>query len=348
MPAANKLTVDLEHVLDHTDNIWPELRGERVFITGGTGFFGRWLLESLIHANRRLNADVHAVVLTRDPEAFTRKAPHLACSDRVQLIAGDVRSFAQPRGTFSHVLHLAHDTHAGINRDQPALTLDTIVEGTRHTLDIAVACKARRFLQTSSGAAYGLQPAELSHTPEDYAGAPNTMSPSSAHSEGKRAAELLGTLYSSSHGIETVAARCYTFVGPHLPLDGHFAIGNFIRDGLSGRSILVNGDGTPYRSYLYAADLAIWLWTLLCRGKSCRMYNVGSDLDVSIAEVAKAVRNGFDGIVDVDIRKRSVPGQLPDRYVPDIQRARTELGLQPWIGLDEAVCRTIAWHRQTQ
>ena len=147
---------------------------------------------------------------------------------------------------------------------------------------------------------------------------------------------------------ETAIARCFAFVGPHLPLDTGFAAGNFIRDALRGGPIQVKGDGTPRRSYLYAADLAAWLWTILVEGRPGRAYNVGSDADLSIRELADEVRKVVAPQADVTVAKQPEPGKLAERYVPDITRARTDLRLGVWISLQDAIARTVAWRGQSR
>jgi nucleoside-diphosphate-sugar epimerase len=340
----SNLVADLDHILAHTTGLWEELRGRRIFITGGTGFFGCWLLESFARANDKLGLNASALVLTRSPEAFHSKAPHLAEHPAIQFHVGDARTFEFPAGEFSHIIHAATEASARLNDENPLLMFDTIVEGTRHTLDFARHCGAKKFLLTSSGAAYGKQPPELTHVPEDYQGGPDPTDSRSAYGEGKRAAEMLCALYARQHGLETKIARCFAFVGPYLPLDIHFAIGNFIRDGLCGGPIQVKGDGTPYRSYLYAADLAIWLWTILLRGETCHPYNVGAEEALTIAKLAHLVAQSFTPPVTVQIAKAAVPGQSAERYVPATRRAETELSLRSTISLTESIRRTVAWH----
>jgi dTDP-glucose 4,6-dehydratase len=220
---------------------------------------------------------------------------------------------------------------------------DTIILGTRRALEFARTCGAGKFLLTSSGAVYGKQPPNLSHVPEEYLGGPDTTSPLSAYAEGKRVAELLSAAYANQFGLQVKIARCFAFVGPHLPLDTHFAIGNFILDGLKGGSIRVKGDGTPHRSYMYCADLAIWLWTILFQGASCRPYNVGSDDSVTIGDVAFLVADRFSPKREVQIMKKSQPGKEVERYVPSVWRAGSELKLRRTIELPEAIEKTIGW-----
>ena len=342
--AINSLAQDLDDILVRTYDLWDELRSQRIFITGGTGFFGCWLLESLIWANDKLGLNAEVVVLTRNYDAFRKKAPHLANHPSIQFIIGDVTSFNFPEGNFSHVIHAATEASAKLNEENPLLMFDTIVQGTRHTLEFAKLCQAKKFLLTSSGAVYGKQPSALTHIPEDYIGAPDPTHAPSAYGEGKRAAEMLCTLYGKQYGFETKIARCFAFVGPYLPLDTHFAIGNFIRDGLQGGPILVNGDGTPYRSYLYAADLAVWLWTILLKGRSCYPYNVGSDVDITISNVARLVGSVFQPPIEVVIAKKPSGEKPGQRYVPLTTRAFSELGLKPIIALEEAIQRTKSWN----
>ena len=338
-------TEDLEHVLDHTRDAWEELRGQRIFITGGTGFFGMWLIESFLWAKERLDLGARAVVLSRDPQAFLQKRLHLADVAALSFHQGDVRNFAFPPGTFSHVIHVATESSARLNEQSPAIMLDTIVAGTERTLDFAVACGAKKLLLTSSGAVYGRQPPEMTHIGEDYPGSPDPLAPSSAYGEGKRMAELLSAIYHRQHGLDVRIARCFAFVGPYLPLDVHFAVGNFIRDALMGGPIRVNGDGTPYRSYLYAADLAVWLWTILLRGRSCRPYNVGSDQALSILEAARAIAQLSPNLSEVRVAKLPDLNAPAQRYVPCINRAKQELGLDWTIPFPTALRRTFSWYQ---
>ncbi len=334
---------DLDHILDHTHDLWEELRGERLFITGGTGFFGCWLLESFLHANQKQDLKARASVLTRRPDAIKQTLPHLFADSAITLLEGDVRNFEFPPGYYSHIIHAATDASAKLNSENPLLMLDIIIEGTRHTLDFAQTCGAKKFLLTSSGAVYGKQPPEMTHIPEDYNGAPDPLDPKSAYGQGKRLAEHLCSLYANS-SLEIKIARGFAFVGPYLPLDIHFAIGNFIRDVLSGGPIIIKGDGTPYRSYIYAADMAIWLWTILLRGESLRPYNVGSDNDMPLEQVARLVSEQFKPAPGVKILGERVPGKPPERYVPSITRARHELDLEAWIPVEEGFTRTIQFH----
>jgi len=338
------LGTDLDHILEHTRELWDELRGERLFITGGTGFVGCWLLESFVWANERLKLKARAVVLTRNREFFKHKAPHLAGHPSIEFYQGDVKSFEPPPGSFSHVIHAAAETNATLSVNDPLLVLETITEGTRRTLETARLSGARKFLLVSSGAVYGKQPPDLPLMPEDYHGAPGTTEPQSSYGEGKRLAELLCTLYVTRYRLEAKLARCYAFVGPYLPLDAHYAIGNFIQDGMREGVIRVAGDGTPFRSYLYAADLAIWLWAILFRGKPAHPYNVGSAAAVTIARLAETVAQAFSPRCEVTFGMSRVEGRSPERYVPSTQRAQDELQVRQFIELGEAIKRTIAWH----
>ncbi|MCE2693000.1 MAG: NAD(P)-dependent oxidoreductase [Verrucomicrobiaceae bacterium] len=330
---------DLEHVLTHTRNIWEEARGQQIFITGGTGFFGRWLLETFAYINERLSLEASATVLTRDPEAFKAKAPHLASCTFLNFIRGDIRDFSFPEGEYLFIIHAGTTSSTPV---EPYEMFDTIVQGTRRVVDFAVNCKAQKFLYVSSGAVYGGQPSELTHVPESYLGAVDSLQPGAAYARGKQAAEMLCCLNSLQNGYEVKIARCFAFVGPHLPLDSHFAVGNFIRDALRGGPIHIQGDGTPHRSYLYAADLAIWLWTLLFRGQKSHAYNVGSHHSLSIADTAHVVSAAIGGSIPINIAQ-AARGDATMRYVPDTTLAETELGLHSHILLDAAVRRTVSW-----
>lgn len=338
----NVLACDLDMVLDRTASLWEELRGGRLFITGGTGFFGCWFLETFAWVNDRLKLAASAVVLTRDPERLLKRAAHLANHAAIQFHQGDVRDFRFPAGQFTHMIHAATEASATLNSQQPQEMLDTIIRGTSRCLEFGERSGVKKFLFTSSGAVYGTQPPELAHVPETFCGSPDPLSPSSAYGEGKRVGELQCVFANRSGKFETKIARCFAFVGPYMKLDRHFAIGNFILNALEGGPVIVKGDGTSLRSYLYAADLMVWLWTILFVGEPGRAYNVGSEEAVNIADLARLVAALVSPEIAVEIREKP-SGQNPARYVPSTRRARAELGLKPYTSLADAVSRTMQW-----
>jgi nucleoside-diphosphate-sugar epimerase len=341
MPAPPLSPQDLDHILEHTAPLWDEMRNQHLFITGGTGFFGCWLVESFVHINRTLNLNAHATILTRSPRAFTRKCPHLAADPAITLLAGDVRNFDFPSGDFPFVIHAATEASAVQLAEDPQAMLTTILEGTDRTLQFAATHNTQKLLFTSSGAVYGPQPPDITHISEDYVTPETNLN---VYAQGKRTAEEMCAQCASQFSIEVKIARCFAFVGPHLPLDAHFAIGNFLRNAFHDQPIAIAGDGTPLRSYLYAADLTIWLWTMLFHAPSMQPFNVGSEDAISIASLAHTIANTFNPTLEIKIARPATPGVPPLQYIPSTQRAQQLLGLKQLISLEEAIRRTAAWH----
>ena len=333
------LREDLDHVIQHAAPAWHALQGARLFITGGTGFFGRWLLESIAHANDQLECRVQATIVSRDPASFLDDMPHLKNRREFSWLQGEPARFEFPRQGHDHILHMATATSPHVDRIDPMAMLETKFASARHVLDFARHCGARRLLLTSSGAVYGPQPSHIERIPENYPGAPDPCNPASAYGEGKRMVELMCNLAS---GIECVTARCFSFIGPHLPLDARFAAGNFLRDALAGQPISIKGDGRTVRSYLHAADLTVWLLSLLIMGEKGTAYNVGSPVPVTISDLADLV-SSISALAKTGIMR--TPLTPVHRYVPDTRRCRQELGLLVRIPLDAAIARTLEWLR---
>jgi dTDP-glucose 4,6-dehydratase len=337
---------DLDAAISRAQQAIYALDGGSLFLTGGTGFFGQWLLAVLARAIETKKIGLAVTVLTRSTARFAQSAPDLASQSSFRFVEGDVRYFEFPKGRFSHVIHAATDTSVEADRS-PLQLIDTITEGTRRVLEFAVASGVDRILITSSGAIYGTPPSDLEAFPEDYVGACASTDQRSSYGQAKRLAEQLATVYHHEFNLKTVIARPFAFVGPGMPLDGHFAIGNFIRDASRGESIVVSGDGTPVRSYLYAGDLAAWLLRLLIEGQPGTAYNVGSDRAVSIAELASIVSAAVPGANGFQIRGQAQDGAFRSRYVPAIDRARNELELDVWTPLSEAIAKTARWAQRS-
>lgn len=336
--------MDLDAILLSTLDLWSQMSGKTIFITGGTGFFGMWLLESFVYINRKINLNAKLIILTRNKIAFTEKYPFTIDYDEVLYIEGDVSNFKYPDYTIDYVIHAATEANEKVNTEQPLLMLDTIINGTKHVLNLAIAKNVKSLLLTSSGVVYGKQPVEITKLSEDFNGGPNINSFTSVYAEGKRVAELLCSIYYSKSNLPVKIARCFTFVGPYLPLDRQFAIGNFIHDVLKNIPIKINSDGSGLRGYLYASDLATWLWTILLKGKNNYPYNVGSDHEISFKNVASIISE-YGMVNEIIVLNKLNEHQKKNRYIPSVKRCKEELFLLRNVELEQAILKTINFYK---
>lgn len=307
-----------------------------ILVVGGTGFFGKALLR---HWREEGSPDLQVTIVSRDPDRLRRESPELVDgADWVAVRYGDaLKPETLPTyGDFTHVIHAATAPYDGSAKDALDMYAGNVI-GTRNVVEMAVRVGALRFLFTSSGAVYSRPGAETYEVAEDCPGAPDPLAPASAYALSKIAGEHLCALGAARWGLDFVVARCFAFSGRDLPLNGNKAIGNFVRDARAGGPIVVSGDGNVVRSYLDQQDLARWLMAILTRGAQRRAYNVGSDQAITIRELAAAVARISSGAAEVTIMGERDPSNGNSRYVPAIDRARRELGLEVTIRLEDSI-----------
>jgi len=337
---------DLEKIVAEARDDLLTFRGKSIFFTGGTGFIGGWMIESLLLADTVLSLGLRIHALTRDPERYAATMPHIAGDRRVTLEAGDVRALKPEARQIDLVIHAATDASAGLNAEDPLRMADTIVEGTRRTLETARLSGVEKVLMLSSGGVYGHFPPDVTRVEEDHNIAPDPLNPYYTYSESKRMAELLCAIYAKQFGMCIPVARIFALIGPRLPLDIHFAAGNFVRDALENRPIRVAGDGTAVRSYLYAADLTVWLLALAARGASSRAYNVGSDQGVTIRELAEVASRLGRTKLPVEVAGDPNASNPVNHYVPSVRRIEKELGVRISTSLEDGMLRTYRWNSE--
>jgi nucleoside-diphosphate-sugar epimerase len=340
---------DLEHIYQNTKDIWESFREKSIFLTGGTGFFGKWLLESFIYVNEKLSLNARLTTLTRDPESFLHAFPfYNDYSNSVRFVKGDILSFDfNLEDKFQYLIHAATAASESLNKENPLLMMDTITIGTRRVLDFAKRQPIESFLFVSSGAIYGKQPFDVSHINETQSFKIDINNPNSAYAEGKRIAELYCSTYFEKFNLPVKIARCFAFVGPYLPLNTHFAIGNFINNVLNNEDIIIKGDGSTIRSYMYASDLIVWLWIILTRCDSNSPYNVGSDESISIRELAEKIKAISNSTVSVKILGTPIQPEHIDIYCPNVNKSNS-INANIKIKLSESINKTIKFYENVK
>ena len=309
-----------------------------LLIIGGSGFFGK----SILDAYRRdllntWNID-SIIVLARNATSLRLQFPELI-DKSIKLVDADI-STCQEVPFADYVIHAAASTDAANYIAHPEVEKKNIQAGTYNYCALAKKFHHdSRIIYCSSGAVYGQQPTGLEFLPEDFeVGNLSEMSPikrdyAAAKRDAEKAIYALGL-----QGRSVSIARCFAFVGKYLPRDKHFAIGNFIQDGLMGGPIIVKATNPVYRSYMYADELVHWLMTI-CNdsNSSCPIYNVGSDEAITVHELADLVAERFSVAMD----RPQLIQKTVERYIPLISKAKDELGLRLSINLTDAIDKTI-------
>lgn len=309
-----------------------KLNYSNILLTGGTGLFGKYILNFLIYIRKYYN--FYITILTRNKYEFLINYPNYN-TDFINFINGDIRNFNCDK-EYDYIIHAAAPASAKLEKKNPLEMYSIILDGAKNIINIANSMNVKKLLFTSSGAVYGEQFESIKSFKEAYYGNPITY-----YGKAKKISEEL--LLDSN--INVSIARCFAFVGPYLNLNIHFAIGNFIRDVIENKDIIIKGDGRPLRTYLYTADLVIWLFTILLNSENKSIYNVGSSKEISITNLAKKVAksvNNYTG--NIKILKEANYNYPTPKYIPDNTKIIKELGVMENYSLDESIKRTIEWN----
>jgi nucleoside-diphosphate-sugar epimerase len=319
------------------------LEGANLFITGGTGFLGRWLVEAFLDLESNFKLGCNLTILSRNPDAFMDLLPHLKRSNNIQFIRGDIRRFTFPEKNFTHIIHGATSPDPKLNSNDPIEMYEVITNGTKFILDYASSRNTSRVLTLSTSNIYGSDQNYLTHVFEECNISPDPYNKNSAYLEGKRVAEFLCAVYAEKNSTKFPVARLFHQIGPHIPLHSGNAAGDFIKNVLQSMPILLQSDGSNFRSYMYSSDFTVWIYTLLLKGDS-KAYNVGSERGLYLADIAKKIAIQYDLQIQ---SKKPIPKCLDQKgVVPSTQRAFNEFNLTTEVDFIEAVTKTVSWYRK--
>lgn len=330
---------DIDQVIEQLADQLGVIKGKNILITGGTGFFGRWLLQILCQINIKLGYEIGIYVLSRNPKDFLLSHMDYRFADWVQFIEGDVKSFVLPHVKIDYLIHMATTAASETYQGEDQLNkLDLLYLGTKNTLIQSANYGVERVLFTSSGVAYG--PSNGKILSEDDLCAPSTVNTNSALGEGKRVAEYLVSYYADKFKYKFAIARCFSFFGPYLPLDIHYAIGNFVNDALNKQDITVNGTGEELRSYLYMADAWTWLLRMLLNADN-QIYNVGSSHSISIKDLAILVGEALSPAKSIKVlgNADSIGNFARNIYVPNTNKIHNKLGVREITSLRAGILK---------
>jgi UDP-glucuronate decarboxylase len=335
------LRADLDEIASRSAKGIEQLLAHGVLVTGGSGFVGRWVISSLAAVAAKNDVPLQLVSINRNTTSWQQS---LVEEGLLKVINCDITNEIPDLGEFGYIFHCATPASADLNVSQPAEMERIIAQGAESVIRRFAGTDCR-VVNVSSGAVYGIQPPDIRCLDEEWLQDDRYELPDSAYHRGKSGAESRFNSASEGGSFSVVHARLFAFLAPFLPLDTHFAAGNFVRDALLNRPITINGDSRTVRTYMYGTDLVVWLIAAAVRGVSGCAYNVGSPHETTIEGLASIIaqRAGLaSGVSQGASHEQSGP---PHRYVPCTSRTERELGVNVQVSLADAIDRTLQWCR---
>ena len=335
-PNLNRLSNSDLNLIVHNPYIpWRKFENSKILIYGGTGFIGSWLTTALEKANSELGLNIDVSIVTRDAHAARVKFGSTD-SGGIQFIEHDF-AFGPLNDFFEadYIFHGGTPTRVSTGSNNPVNLLNASVNAANHSIQ----CKSFRFevpmaVHLSSGAIYGQQSMENSHRSEDD----NAADELDAYGQAKLATDRVLQDAFDAGKIRFQSPRLFAFAGPLLQLDAHFAVGNFMLDGVQGKPISVNGNPSTLRSYMYPSDLIIALLVIATYDEYLNV-NIGSEESISMSNLAYLISR-------LTTQKEVLftnPNLNPSNYVPSTSRLKSILPEYKFLTLEDSLRRWIDW-----
>jgi UDP-glucuronate decarboxylase len=361
MQSANDIVqTDLDFIVDQLKTEFATMAGSNLLIAGGAGFLGHYLVQGALRYNLR-NPDsdpIRVTVLDNYVRGYPDWMVPLASDKNLRCLTHDItQPIPKGLGNFEYIIHAASIASPIYYRKCPIETMDANVGGLRHMLNYCTAQASYGFpvkgmLFYSSSEIYGDPSPDAIPTPETYRGLVSCTGPRACYDESKRYGETLCVNFAQQLDVPVKVARPFNNYGPGLKITDRRVIPDFARDIFSGKDIVILSDGSPKRTYCYVADAVCGYFKILVNGRPGEAYNIGVETpEISVAELAEkmvATARRLGGYMRKVVLGKSADSAYlidnPNRRCPVITKARTELGYDPQVGIDEGLRRSIIWY----
>jgi dTDP-glucose 4,6-dehydratase len=318
------------------------IKGSTVCISGGAGFVGTWLSNTIHYLNENHGFQTKVFIFDRDVEKIQKNCPHLLNSKFFEFKRSDTRYLVELPREVNYIIHAAGSPDAREHLSHPVDVMSTIANGTEAVLRASERLSdLRMFLNLSSSLVYGSFSEATKRTKENDS---YNLGSSNFYSEAKRYSEVMTDAFRQQLRLPVSTMRPFGFMGPYQSLSGPWAVNNFINDAIQGNAIKILGDGSTVRSLLYGSDVAFWILKTLINSESGSKFNLGSPEEVSLKDLAHKVQTSLTLNKEIMFYAGSASAGKTSYMVPDTELVQKKFNLKITVPLDMAIKRTIEWY----